>query len=1151
MIDEEKILDFWEKNKIFEKSISQRKNGKNYSFYDGPPFATGLPHYGHILGSVVKDVVPRYFAMKGYKVKRRWGWDCHGLPIENIIEKNFKINSKKEIEEFGIDKFNNAAREAVLTYDKEWKKTIRRIARFVDFDNSYKTMDNSYMETVWWVFNEFAKKGLIYEDTRISLYCPRCATPLSNFEIAMDNSYKEISESALAVKLKLLDEENTSLIAWTTTPWTLIGNVAAAINTDLKYVKVEIAGEYYILAKNRLSYLGSENYKIEKEFLGKDLVGRKYKKLYEINTNENENGWSILPGDFVSGDEGTGVVHIALYGEDDYKIAKKYNLPLIQHIGEDGRLIAGKEEWLGLWYKDLDKKVLEDLKNRNLLFKDEPHLHSYPFCYRCETPLYYALQPAWFAAIHKIRKKMIEANKKINWKPEHLKNGRFLNGIKTAPDWNISRSRYWGSPMPIWKCANCGEIKIIGSISELKKFSAAQNEFYIMRHGESDHNVNKIADGILEHSIVNLTKKGIKQVEKTVLALKKKDVKFDLIIASDFPRTKQTAEIAKVHLGIPEIVFDERLREISVGIFEGKPTKEYHKYFNSLLEKFYKNPPEGESLTDLKIKSASFLKEINEKYKNKKILIIGHEYSLWILSGVAQGLDNHEIINLRKGSNKDFIGLAETQKLKYEKLPLNKTGDLDLHRPYIDEIKLKCKKCGSTAERIKDVFDCWFESGSMPYAQNHYPFQNKQEFLKSFPSDFVAEYIAQTRGWFYTMHVMSTALFNKPAFKNVITTGTILAENGEKMSKSKKNYPDPSIIFDKYGVDSLRYYLMVSPVMLTSENINFSETAIKEIYNKVISTLQNTGNFFEIYGASKGKLNFDFKKLSILDKWILSRLESLVYEMDDNMKNYEVVRAARPVILFANDLSNWYIRRSRRRFQHPDDKKDTESANAVLAYVILKLSKAISIFTPFIAEELYQKVRNFDKEKKISVHLCDYPHANKKFINKKIDDKMSEVRNIAALGLKIRNEAGIKIRQPLALLKIRNFKSEILKNKELLELIKDELNIKEIIFDKNIENEVWLDMNITDELKEEGILRDVLRALQDLRKKTGLTPRDKPFLSVFGNSEGVEFIKKHSDTILKEANFSRIEFKNLALTDEHLTSKIMINGIEIHFNILK
>jgi len=1151
MIDEEKILDFWEKNKIFEKSISQRKNGKNYSFYDGPPFATGLPHYGHILGSVVKDVVPRYFAMKGYKVKRRWGWDCHGLPIENIIEKNFKINSKKEIEEFGIDKFNNAAREAVLTYDKEWKKTIRRIARFVDFDNSYKTMDNSYMETVWWVFNEFAKKGLIYEDTRISLYCPRCATPLSNFEIAMDNSYKEISESALAVKLKLLDEENTSLIAWTTTPWTLIGNVAAAINTDLKYVKVEIAGEYYILAKNRLSYLGSENYKIEKEFLGKDLVGRKYKKLYEINTNENENGWSILPGDFVSGDEGTGVVHIALYGEDDYKIAKKYNLPLIQHIGEDGRLIAGKEEWLGLWYKDLDKKVLEDLKNRNLLFKDEPHLHSYPFCYRCETPLYYALQPAWFAAIHKIRKKMIEANKKINWKPEHLKNGRFLNGIKTAPDWNISRSRYWGSPMPIWKCANCGEIKIIGSISELKKFSAAQNEFYIMRHGESDHNVNKIADGILEHSIVNLTKKGIKQVEKTVLALKKKDVKFDLIIASDFPRTKQTAEIAKAHLGIPEIVFDERLREISVGIFEGKPTKEYHKYFNSLLEKFYKNPPEGESLTDLKIKSASFLKEINEKYKNKKILIIGHEYSLWILSGVAQGLDNHEIINLRKGSNKDFIGLAETQKLKYEKLPLNKTGDLDLHRPYIDEIKLKCKKCGSTAERIKDVFDCWFESGSMPYAQNHYPFQNKQEFLKSFPSDFVAEYIAQTRGWFYTMHVMSTALFNKPAFKNVITTGTILAENGEKMSKSKKNYPDPSIIFDKYGVDSLRYYLMVSPVMLTSENINFSETAIKEIYNKVISTLQNTGNFFEIYGASKGKLNFDFKKLSILDKWILSRLESLVYEMDDNMKNYEVVRAARPVILFANDLSNWYIRRSRRRFQHPDDKKDTESANAVLAYVILKLSKAISIFTPFIAEELYQKVRNFDKEKKISVHLCDYPHANKKFINKKIDDKMSEVRNIAALGLKIRNEAGIKIRQPLALLKIRNFKSEILKNKELLELIKDELNIKEIIFDKNIENEVWLDMNITDELKEEGILRDVLRALQDLRKKTGLTPRDKPFLSVFGNSEGVEFIKKHSDTILKEANFSRIEFKNLALTDEHLTSKIMINGIEIHFNILK
>lgn len=961
MINEEKWLEYWEKNKIFEKSISQRKKGKFYSFYDGPPFATGLPHYGHILGSVIKDVVPRYFAMKGYKVLRRWGWDCHGLPIENIIEKKFNINSKKEIEKLGIDKFNSAAREAVLTYDREWKKTIRRIARFVDFENSYKTMDNSYMETVWWVFKELWNKKLIYEDSRISLYCPRCSTPLSNFEIAMDNSYKEVDEIAVAVKLNLTDEKNTSLIIWTTTPWTLIGNVAVAVNPDLVYVKIKIRSqkkekeECLILAKSRLDYLKGYDYEIIKEFKGKELNKKKYQKLYKLDEHSGKNdyygemGWYVIMGDFVSKEEGTGIVHLALYGEDDYKMAKKYNLPLVRHIGEDGCLISGPKNWLGIWYKDLDSKIIEDLKDRNLLFKSETHSHSYPFCYRCETPLYYALQPAWFVNIGKIRKKMIEANKKINWKPGYLKNGRFLNGLKTAPDWNLSRSRYWGSPMPVWKCENCGEVKIIGSIKELKKKSNAN------------------------------------------------------------------------------------------------------------------------------------------------------------------------------------------------KLPINGKGDLDLHRPYIDEIKFKCEKCGKLMNRIKDVFDCWFESGSMPYAEKHYPFENKKEFLESFPADFVAEYIAQTRGWFYTLHVLSTALFNKPAFKNVITTGTILAESGEKMSKSKKNYPDPWLLFEKYSVDALRYYLMASPVMLTAENINFSEINIRETQNKVISTLENAGFFFKLYAAKKIKFNFEAKKISLLDKWILSLTESLIKETDSNMRKYEITRAVRPISKFIDDLSNWYIRRSRKRFQN----NESILATSILSYVLIRLSKIISIFTPFIAEEIYQKVKIYDKNRKLSVHLTDYPKYDKRLINKNLEKKMEIVRENAALGLKARNEIGIKVRQPLAALKIKNFKFNFKKDAELLNLIKEEVNIKEIVFDKNLKTEVWLDTEITPELKEEGILRDITRAIQDLRKKAGLTPSDTPSLLVFANNKGNEFLQKYGEKLIKETKFSKIEIGKT----NNISNSIKLDGIEIDFSI--
>lgn len=1153
---EEQILDFWDKHKIFEKSVAQRKSSKTYSFYDGPPFATGLPHYGHILGSTIKDVVPRYWTMKGYRVHRRWGWDCHGLPIENIIEKKFNINSKKEIEAMGIDTFNAAAKETVLMYAEEWRKTIRRIARFVDFDNSYKTMDNSYIETVWWIFGELAKKGLLYEDTRISLYCPRCSTPLSNFEIAMDNSYRDVTEKAVAVKLALTDEKNTFLIAWTTTPWTLIGNVAAAVHPKLQYIKVRIDSESYILAKSRIDYLQGMSYKIEKEFLGKDLIGKKYDKLYEVESEKEKQGWYVIAGDFVSADEGTGIVHLALYGEDDYKMAKKYNLPLVQHIGEDGRLIVGPKEWLGTWYKQLDPKVIEDLQSRNLLFKAEDHLHSYPFCYRCETPLYYALQPAWFVKVEKIRKKMLEANKKINWKPEHLKQGRFGNGLKTAPDWNLSRSRYWGSPMPVWKCEECGEQEITGSLKELNTRAYYKNNIFLLRHGQSDHNVIGGVGPLDEPKgkESKLTQKGIAQVKKSAKLLKKH--KIDVILSSDVYRTRQTAELVAQELGKP-VKFYPELREIKNGAYQNITEKEFHALFKNELERFERRLDENsENLNDLKKRMFGFLRKVNREYVNKNILIVGHGDPLWILEAASKELSNEKILKSH------YPKTAEITKIKLNNYPYNDAGEIDIHRPYIDDVFLKCQ-CGGRMKRIKDVFDCWFESGSMPYAQSHFPFENSKEFFKGFPADFVAEYIAQTRGWFYTIHVIATALFGKPAFKNVITTGTILAESGEKMSKSKKNYPDPWIIFDKYGVDALRYYLMTSPIMQTAENVNFSEQSIKEVYNKVLSTLENAGKFFELYKSEKVAATPNPKQLTLLDQWILSRTETLISEMDKSMQEYEVVKAIRPVTLFVDELSNWYIRRSRRRFQKPVGLKEQELVTSVLAVVLLKLSKAMAIVTPFIAEELYQKVKFVEKKQaKISVHLADFPLADKKRINKRLEEKMAKIRSVVALGLKIRVKAGIKVRQPLAELKVKDLKLE----KEFVELLREELNVQKIsnFKDKKELNDRWLkdeeggleialNTEITPELQKQGLAREVIRQIQDMRKDAKYKMRDKIILRWSSESPEIETVFDEFGELIKKETVTEditeiIEDKGRKFD---LQKQVKVNGKEMWIGIAK
>src|SRR5271157_247079 len=752
---ESRILEFWEKNKIFEKSIDQRPQDNQFIFYDGPPFATGLPHYGNILGFISKDLFPRYWTMKGYRCERRWGWDCHGLPIENIAEKELKIKEKQEILKLGIDKFNAFCRSRVLWYAHEWKEFVQRMGKWIEFDDAYKTMDITYMETVWHIFKTFHEKNLIYQGKRILLYCPRCETPLSKFEITMDNSYKEVSEKTIVAKFKILGAENrTFILAWTTTPWTLIGNVALAVNSKLDYVKVNADDECLILTKNALNTLNTP-FEIVEEFKGNKLLGLKYEPLYEIE--EVKNGYFIIDGEEgVTAEEGTGVVHLAAYGEFDMDMIQKHDLTFVQHISEDGRLTKGPSEWIGTWFKDLDKKVAVDLYNRMRLYRIDDYTHSYPFCYRCETPLIYNAIDSWFVDIQQIKEKLLEKSNAINWYPRAMKSA-FENVITSAPDWNISRNRFWATAIPVWRCESCNAIKVIGSIKELQE--------------------------------------------------------------------------------------------------------------NAL-----------------------------------------------------------------------------------EPVP----DDVDLHKHVVDNIYLQCQACGKRMVRIPEVLDCWLESGSMPFAAMHYPFENADWFETNFPSDFVAEYIAQVRAWFYYMLVVSVALVDQIPFKNVVVSGVILDADGKKMSKSKKNFVDPRKILEKYGGDALRFYLFSSPVM-RAEDISFIEENLKETYKNILMLLANIKNFYSLFGK-KNKTFTDTRSMNVMDQWIISRLNVAIKNTTVALDEYNCVDACNEVTSLIDDVSSWYIRRSRDRFKDVDATERNEAIRT-LGYIMMNLSKLVAPLMPFIAEDIYQQFR--------------------------------------------------------------------------------------------------------------------------------------------------------------------------------------------------
>lgn len=957
---EEAVLAFWNERGIFEKSVAKESPKGEYVFYDGPPFATGLPHYGHIVASVIKDVVPRYFTMQGYSVPRRWGWDCHGLPIENIVEKELGTKRKKDIvEQVGIAKFNELCRSKVMTYADDWKKIIPRIGRWADMENPYFTMSPEFMESVWWVFKQLYDKKLVYEDYRSMHICPRCETTLSQGEVA--EGYKMIKDLAVTVKFPLVEEPNTYVLAWTTTPWTLPGNVALAVHKDVEYVKVRglkmatvpngEQGKYavnedqsiYIVSKEAYARMAGETLAVvpEETVKGEALIGKMYTPPFDSYQNAKvkniENAWKIYHADFITTDTGTGIAHEApAFGAEDMVLAQKEGLPLITHVAMDGTIAPEVKELAGLSVKPINDPQATDVEvvkylareDKKLLFAKEKYEHSYPHCWRCDTPLINYATSSWFVKVEDIKPTLLNTAENVNWSPAHVKEGRFGKWLEGARDWSISRQRFWASVIPLWRCGSCGKDEVFGSVAELKEKSG----------------------------------------------------------------------------------------------------------------------------TEVK----------------------------------------------------------------------------DLHKHVVDEVTYPCS-CGGVMKRIPDVLDTWFDSGSMPYGEKHYPFEDKARFEKTYPAQFIAEGQDQTRAWFYYLHVLAGAVFEKNAFQNVIVNGIVLAEDGKKMSKKLQNYPDPMLVVEKYGADALRLYLMSSPVV-RAENLNFSEEGVHEIARKVVDRLVNTHQFYTLFKDTQTHVPADTSE-HVLDRWIIALLRKTHADITDAMERYELDRASRPLIDFMDDLSTWYVRRSRDRFKS-DNAADVSAALSTLSFVLREYAKMSAPFMPFLSEWLWQEMK---KEGDVeSVHLAEWSQMHLELgVLKVIDplkddqrllDDMDTARSFVTSALQIRTKANIKVRQPL---KQMTIPQEILP--DLRSIIADEVNVKEVI----VGEMVALDTTLTTELLREGIIRDLLRAVQGLRKDMNLTPGEKVALIVSASDAGREIVTEAQKELLRVANVQQVLFEEVG-TPAHL-----------------
>ena len=842
---EKEVIDFWNENHVFEKSIEKNEGAPEFTFYDGPPTANGKPHIGHVLTRVMKDIIPRYQTMKGKHVLRKAGWDTHGLPVELEIEKKLGLDGKQDIEKYGIEPFIKECKQSVWKYTSEWKKMSERLGYWVDMENPYVTYDDNYIESVWWALKTISDKGLLYKGYKIVPYCPRCGTALSSHEVAQ--GYKDVKEKSVYVKFRIKGRENAYFLVWTTTPWTLPSNVALCMNADSDYVEIESAGERYVLAEALVPTL-FEEYEVIERHKGKYYEGTEYEPMfpYAVGTFK-EKAFYVTNDDYVTLTDGTGIVHIApAFGEDDSRVGKNYGLPFVQMVDDRGKFIEAVEPYKGLFVKDADKLIIKDLKESGKLFKDVFFEHSYPFCWRCNTPLLYYARSTWFIKTTAIKDQLIASNNSVNWMPETIKAGRMGNFLENVIDWGLSRERYWGTPLPIWVCEDCGEIRVMGSKAELKE---------------------------------------------------------------------------------------------------------------------------------------------------------------------ACGID----------------------------------GDIELHRPYIDAPTCKCGKCGGKMKRVKEVIDCWFDSGSMPFAQYHYPFENKELFEKHFPADFISEAIDQTRGWFYTLLTISTLLFGKAPFKNCIVLGHVNDKNGLKMSKHLGNVVDPWTVLDKQGADAIRWYFYTSSSPWLPSR--FYEDAVSEGQRKFMGTLWNTYAFFVLYAEidKYDPTEYDLKKckLSLMDKWVLSRLNTLIKTVDKGLSEYKIFETSRTLQDFVDELSNWYVRRGRERYWGSEMTDDKAAAYTTLYTVLTTLAKISAPYVPFLAESIYRNlVPQFYKDAPISVHLCDFPVADESFIDEELEEGMEDVLKIVALGRSARNGSNVKNRQPLKKMYISSDKKVKL-TEGLYEIAKDELNVKE------------------------------------------------------------------------------------------------------------
>ncbi|MDO4295821.1 MAG: isoleucine--tRNA ligase [bacterium] len=992
---EKKIEKFWTENHIFEKSIESRKQGPTYTFYDGPPTANGKPHIGHVETRVIKDMIPRYRTMKGYMVPRKAGWDTHGLPVELEVEKMLGLDGKEQIEQYGLEPFIEHCKESVWKYKGMWEDFSATVGFWADMEHPYVTYDNSFIESEWWALKQIWEKKLLYKGFKIVPYCPRCGTPLSSHEVAQ--GYKDVKERSAIAKFKCKDEENAYILAWTTTPWTLPSNVALCVNPVEDYVKVEQDGVKYYLAAALAETVLKENYTILEHYVGSDLEGKEYEPLYACDKLGGKKAYYVVCDSYVTLTDGTGIVHIApAFGEDDSKVGRKYDLPFVQRVDSKGEMTEDTP-WAGVFCKKADPMVLKDLDERGLLYAAPKFEHSYPHCWRCDTPLIYYARESWFIKMTAVKDDLIRNNNTINWIPESIGKGRFGDWLENVQDWGVSRNRYWGTPLNIWEC-ECGEQHSVGSIEELK------------------------------------------------------------------------------------------------------------------------------SLSD------------------------------------------------------------------------NCPDNIELHRPYIDAVTFPCPKCGKTMHRVPEVIDCWFDSGSMPFAQHHYPFENQKLFEEQFPADFISEAVDQTRGWFYSLLAISTLLFNKAPYKNVIVMGHVQDENGQKMSKSKGNAVDPFDALKTYGADAIRWYFYTSSAPWLPKR--FHGKVVTEGQRKFMGTLWNTYAFFVLYANIDGfdatNYTLEYDKLSVMDKWLLSKLQTTIKNVDDNLANYRIPEAARCLQDFVDDMSNWYVRRSRERFWAKGMEQDKINAYMTLYTALTDICKAAAPMIPFMTEDIYQNlVRSVDKTAPESIHLCDFPKAKEEWIDLTLEQDMDEVLKVVVMGRAARNTANIKNRQPIGRMFV---KAEQALSAFYKEIIEDELNVKSVEFcddvraftsysfkpqlktvgpkygkqlgkirealskldgnaamdtleqkgeldfdfgegavtltkddlliemtqkegfvsETDTSMTVVLDTNLTQELLEEGLVRELISKIQTMRKESGFEVMDHIRVYESGNEKIAGIFEKYQDTIKSE-----------------------------------